>query len=260
LPWETGWHQRPGGPTFGALGEAVFRGGYPELAGGRGRDIHRWHGSYVQTYLERDVRGLRKIGDLVTFQGFLRTLALRSGSLLNLADLGRDLGVSLNTAKAWLSVLVATHQVFILTPWFVNVGKRLVKTPKVYFTDTGTLCYLAGLTGPEQALTGPLAGAVFETAVIAEIRGSLTNRGEEARLHFWRTAKGEEVDLLVERAGRLIPVEAKASTTPNPGMASGIRAFRRDLGAKAAEGYVVHAGTLRLPVSPGVTALPFAAL
>ncbi len=123
----------------------MLRGGYPELAAHPNRDIGLWHASYVQTFLERDVRTLRQVGDLVQFQSFLRALASRSAQLLNLADLARDLGVAVNTAKAWLSVLEATYQVVVLRPYFANVGKRLVKTPKVYFTDTGTLCYLAGL-------------------------------------------------------------------------------------------------------------------
>ena len=104
-----------------------------------------WHGSYVQTYLERDVRTLRQVGDLTGFQSFLKVLAARSGQLLNLTDVARDIGVAVNTAKAWLSVLEATYQVIVLRPYFANVGKRLVKTPKVYFTDVGTLCHLAGL-------------------------------------------------------------------------------------------------------------------
>lgn len=131
------------------------------------RDVALWHASYVQTYLERDVRSLRQVGDLPLFQSFLRSLAARSGQLLNLSDLGRDLGVAVNTVKAWLSVLEATFQVVILRPYFANVGKRLVKTPKVYFTDTGTLCYLVGLRDPAHAAASPLAGAIFETAVVS---------------------------------------------------------------------------------------------
>jgi len=260
LPWEKGWRAATGDLHGPALWKYICRGGYPELARAGGRDIGRWHSSYVQTYLERDIRSLRQVGDLVTFQNFLRALALRSGQLLNLADIGRDLGIALNTAKGWLSVLVATYQVIILTPYFANIGKRLVKTPKVYFTDTGTVAWLAGIDEPVRAANGPLAGALFETAVVGEVVKALTNRGEEPRLHFWRTRKGEEVDLIVETAGRLVPLEAKASSTPRPGMAAGIASFRRMLGPKAAPGYVVHGGSVRLPMVPGVTAIPFSDL
>ena len=151
------------------LWQSFLRGGYPELVAEPDRDISLWHSSYVQTYLERDVRSLRQVGDLISFQSFLRALAARTGQLLNLTDVARDLGIAVNTAKAWLSVLEATFQVIVLRPYHANVGKRLVKTPKVYFTDTGMLCYLAGLKDPDHAAAGPLGGPIFETAVLLQI-------------------------------------------------------------------------------------------
>ena len=240
------------------LWKNFLRGGYPELVAEPDRDISLWHSSYVQTYLERDVRSLRQVGDLISFQSFLRALAARTGQLLNLTDVSRDLGVAVNTAKAWLSVLEATFQVVVLRPYHANVGKRLVKTPKVYFTDTGMLCYLAGLKDPDHAAAGPLGGAIFETAVLLEIVKAFVNRGEEPQIHFWRTSAGVEVDLVVEAGGKLIPIEIKLSATPRPAMASGIRAFQEDLGEKAGPGLVVHPGDVRLPLAPKVVALPFA--
>lgn len=130
------------------LWRRFLRGGYPELVAEPDRDISLWHSSYVQTYLERDVGSLHEVGDLISFQSFLRALAVRAGQLLNLTDAARDLGVAVNTVKAWLSVLEATFQVIVLRPYPANIGNRLVKTPKVYFTDTGMLCHLAGLKGP----------------------------------------------------------------------------------------------------------------
>ncbi|MGO9095755.1 MAG: ATP-binding protein [Bryobacteraceae bacterium] len=242
------------------LWRSLLRGGYPELVAEPDRDISLWHSSYVQTYLERDVRSLRQVGDLISFQSFLRALAARTGQLLNLTDVARDLGIAVNTAKAWLSVLEATFQVVVLRPYHANVGKRLVKTPKVYFTDTGMLCYLAGLKDPDHAAAGPLGGAIFETAVLLEIVKSFVNRGEEPQVHFWRTSAGVEVDLVVEAGGKLIPIEVKLSATPRPAMASGIRAFQEDLGEKAGPGFVVHPGEVRLPLAPKVAALPFAEL
>ena len=240
--------------------EALLRGNYPELVANPNRDLSMWHGSYVHTYLERDVRSLRQVGDLTLFQGFLRMLAARSGQLLSLADVGRDLGVVLNTAKAWLSVLEATYQVVVLRPYHANVGKRLVKTPKVYFTDVGTLCYLAGLKDPEHAASGPMAGAIMETAVLSEIIKTLLHRGEEPTVYFWRTSAGNEVDILVQSQGKLVPIEVKLSGTPNVNMAKGIQAFRDDMGARAARGYVVHPGRMRLPLAPSIEAIPFAEL
>jgi predicted AAA+ superfamily ATPase len=260
LPWEP--HAKTASVARHPLERwrGFLRGGYPELVSEPDRDISLWHQSYVQTYLERDVRSLRQVGDLISFQNFLRVLAARTGQLLNLTDVARDLGVAVNTVKAWLSVLEATFQVIVLRPYHVNIGKRLVKTPKVYFTDTGTLCHLAGLKDPEHALAGPLGGAIFETAVLTEIVKTLADRGEDPRVYFWRTSAGVEVDLLVETGGVLVPIEVKLSSTPLPTMAAPIRALREDLGGKAGPGYVVHGGDVRLPLGPSVTAIPFTEL
>jgi len=261
LPWEWGeGRPRHPGKRDRDLWTGFLRGGYPELAANPSRDIALWHASYLQTYLERDVRTLRQIGDLTLFQSFLRALAARSGQLLNLTDMARDLGVAVNTARSWLAVLEATFQIMMLRPYFANVGKRLVKTPKVYFTDVGTLCYLTGLRDPRHAAAGPMAGPIFETAVLMEIVKTYFHRGEEPKVYFWRTATGMEVDIVVDAGGKLVPIEAKLSATPRPGMAAGIRTFQRDLLEKAAPGYVVHPGAIRLPLVPGVTALPFAEL
>ena len=179
LPWEAARTPDPttaGRFTYEELWETFLRGGYPEPFTHPERDTALWHASYVQTYLERDVRSLRQVGDLTGFQSFLNVLAARSGQLLNLTDVARDIGVAVNTIKAWLSVLEATYQVIVLRPYFANVGKRLVKTPKVYFTDVGTLCHLAGLRDAAHAAAGPLGGAIMETAVLSEIVKSTTHR------------------------------------------------------------------------------------
>lgn len=260
LPWENGNRAAAAGRAHADLWKGFLRGGYPELVADPDRDAALWHASYVQTYLERDVRSLRQVGDLSLFQGFLRALAARSGGLLNLTDIARDLGVAVNTAKAWLSVLEASFQVMILRPYFANVGKRLVKTPKAYFTDVGTLCYLAGLRDPEHAASGPMGGAILETAVVSEVLKTLIHRGELPQLSFWRSSTGAEVDLLVETGQRLIPIEVKLSATPRPAMAETILRLRKDLGSRVGPGYVVHPGDVDLPLAPGVTALPFGSL
>ena len=241
-----------------------IRGGYPELWAEPGRDAPLWHSSYIQTYLERDVRGLRQIGDLTQFQFFLRTLAARSGQLLNLSGISRDLGIAVNTAKQWLSILEATFQVIVLRPWHANVGKRLVKTPKVYFTDTGTLCHLAGLKDPEHAAAGPMGGVIFETAVLSEIFKTILHRGDEPHLYFWRTSSGEEVDFVADYGNRLVPIEVKLSSTPHPGMAKSLEMFQEhypnaDQDVEQA-GYIVHPGDAYQPLVPGIMALPFGKL
>jgi hypothetical protein len=261
LPWESderpirGERAMPGNLWYGFL-----RGGYPELVADPARDATLWHSSYALTYLERDVRTLRQVGDLTQFQSFLTALAARSAQLLNLTQMARDLGIAVNTAKGWLSILEATYQVIVLRPYFANVGKRLVKSPKIYFTDVGTLCYLAGLKDPEHAASGPMGGAIMETAVVSEVFKALLHRGIEPRLYFWRTSTGTEVDLLVETDGKLVPIEVKLSETPRPPMGAAIHALRKDLGDKALPGYVIHPGKIRLPLGDGVTALPFAEL
>ncbi len=261
LPWE---REHPSSlkssNVFGKLWQGFLRGGYPELATQPNRDASLWQTSYIQTYLERDVRTLRQVGDLTQYQNFLRILASRSAQLLNLTDVARDLGVAVNTIKAWLSVLEATYQVIVLRPYFANVGKRLVKTPKVYFTDVGTLCYLAGLKDPEHAASGPLGGAIMETAVLSEIVKTLTHRGIDPQIYFWRTMAGTEVDFVIETGGKLVPIEVKLSATPRPTMAAAINVFQRDMESAAMPGYVVHPGDIHLPLGSGVTALPFAAL
>jgi predicted AAA+ superfamily ATPase len=261
FPWEPPLNRPPSRRVAPLdLWKSFLRGGFPELAVEPDRDIGLWYASYLQTYLERDIRSLRQIGDLTLFQNFLRALAARSAQLLNLTDLARDLGIALNTAKAWLAVLEATFQVIILRPYFANVGKRLVKTPKVYFLDVGTLCHLTGLKDPEHAAAGPMGGAIFETAVLAEIIKTISHRGQDAQVYFWRTAAGAEVDILVAEGGQLIPLEIKLSATPRPAMARHLKVFQKDLEGHAAPGYVIHPGEVRLPLAPGVVALPFSDL
>ncbi len=252
--------ERLGLPMGNELWHAFLRGGQPELWADQQRSLHRWHASYVQTYLERDVRSLRQVGDLTQFQSFLRLLAARSAQLVNLSDISRDLGITVNTVKAWISVLEATHQIIILRPYFANIGKRLVKTPKIYFADEGMLCYLVGLRDAEHARHGPMAGAIFETVVLNEIYRSLLHQGHEPRLSFWRTSAGSEVDFLVEYNQQLIPIEVKLSATPNRRHARALEMLRLDLGTRLAPGYVVHPGEIELPLGPDATAIGIGSL
>ena len=259
LAWEG--RLSPANPFSRAdLWHEILRGAYPEMVSQPERDARLWQASYVQTYLERDVRNLRNIGDLTLFQTYLRALAARSAQLLNLSELARDVGVSVSTAKDWLAILEASFQVFILRPYFVNIGKRLVKSPKVYFMDTGLLSYLVGLRDGEHAAAGPMGGAIFENLAAVEIYKTLIHRGEEPSMYFWRTAAGSEVDLIVEAQGKLIPIEVKLSATPRPEMAGSIIRFREDFAERALPGYVVHPGNTLLPLGAGVMALPFSML
>ena len=260
FPWEKGARTGRHNYIFRDLWESFLKGGYPEIAVSPVQDAAHWHASYVQAYLERDLRSLRQVGDPPQFHMFLRALAARSAQLLNTADLARDLGLALNTVKAWISVLEATFQVFILRPYPRTAGKRLVKTPKVYFADVGTLCYLVGLKDAEHAMSGPMGAAIFETAVVGEIMRRLSGRGERPHLYFWRTSTGVEVDLIVETAGKLIPIEIKMSATPDRSMTRNIVSFRKDLYGQTEKGFVVHPGDVTLTLVPDAVALPFADL
>ncbi|HSR66811.1 MAG TPA: ATP-binding protein [Acidobacteriota bacterium] len=255
LPWEEGWKPSPC-PGMDQIWEGFLRGGFPELVQEPQRDLVLWYASYVQTYLERDVRHLRQIGDLTQFQAFLRMLASRSGQLLQYSDIGRDLGLSVNTVKAWVSVLEATHQIVIIRPYFANIGKRLVKTPKVYLTDVGLLCYLTGLRDAGHAAQGPMRGAIVETAVLSEIRKIYLSRGEDPQIYFWRTSSGQEVDFLVQHETETVPVEVKASATPSPSMASSLARLRRDVDG-VRPGFLIHLGKDVLPLGEGALAVPF---
>lgn len=237
----------------------ILRGCYPELSDYPNKDATLWQGSYIQTYLERDVRNLRHIGDLTQFQLFLRAIALRSAQLFQLTDVARDIGISVNTAKQWLAILEATYQIIVLRPYFANISKRLVKMPKVYFTDVGLLCYLAGLRDVEHLMSGPLAGALVETFVFSEIFKRISNRGIDPQMYFWRTSSGSEVDILVHEQGKLIPIEVKATSTPKPQMADGIISFNKDI-KEHGEGFVVYLGDMLLPLAKNIKALPFSQL
>jgi hypothetical protein len=259
LPWEK--KTKPFLPqSQPELWTQILRGFYPELASLPNRDFRLWYASYIQTYLERDVRNLRNIGDLTQFQTFLRALAARGAQILNISDLARDVGVSVNTAKDWISLLEASFQVFFLRPYYANIGKRLVKAPKVFFTDTGLLCYLVGLRDVEHAMSGPMGGAIFENLVVADILKIFLHRGEEPAMYYWRTSHGSEVDLIIETQSGLLPLEIKQTETPRPEMAKGIASFKVDFGKKAASGYVVFPGEVVLPLAENISALPLAHL
>ena len=196
----------------GSLNEVLWTGGYPRVYDQQ-LPAHEWLGNYVATYVERDVRQVLRVADLVTFQTFLRLCAGRTGQLLNLSGLGADCGITQPTAKSWLSVLEASYIVFRLPALHTNVRKRLVKAPKLYFHDTGLLCYLLGIRTPEQLETHPLRGAVFECWVVSEILKYHLHRGTTPTLHFYRDRQGHEVDLLIDRGDDRVAVEAKSGRT-----------------------------------------------
>jgi hypothetical protein len=189
--------------------ELLWRGGFPELWRNRKMPAREFYASYVATYLERDVRSLLRVSSLRDFERFLRACATRSGQLLNLADLARDVGVVGTTARDWISVLETSQQIVLLEPWFGNVGKRMIKAPKLYLRDTGLLCFLLGIDSPDALAHSALLGPVWESFVLGQILRAKTATGSAAGIFCWRDVHGTEVDFVIERAGRLRLIEAK---------------------------------------------------
>jgi len=190
----------------------LFSGFYPRI-----HDKHLppqdWLANYYQTYLERDVRNALKVGDLETFGRFVRLCAGRNGQLLNLSALASDCGVTHTTARRWTSVLEAGFLIVLLRPHHRNFGKRLVKSPKLYFLDTGLLCYLLRIRSPEELVQHAARGHVFESFLLAELHKHFIHRGEQPSIYFWRDARGHEIDFLIDLGNRLLPIEAKSAQT-----------------------------------------------
>ncbi|MEK7474998.1 MAG: ATP-binding protein [Candidatus Coatesbacteria bacterium] len=238
-----------------SLGSWLLRGGYPEPRLKAGMDISKWCAGYVQTYLERDVRTLVQVGDLNAFGRFLALCAARTAQILNLSELARDAGISVPTAKKWLSVLEASYTVFLVQPYYRSIGKRLIKAPKMYFADTALVSYLCGFRSEETVLKGPMRGAIMETAVVSACYKAYANMGEKPGLFYWRTWDGEEVDLLLEWDGGLFPIEVKATATVTAEDGKTVAAWVERAGGGS--GIVVADIPSAIPLRPNVTAVPW---
>ncbi len=235
----------------------LFKGGYPELHARPEIDPHFWYGAYLTTYLERDVRNILNVGSLRDFDRFLRATAARTGQVLSYSDLARDVGITPNTAKKWISVLQASGQVFLLEPYFRNVGKRLVKSPKLYLCDTGMAAFLMGFENWQAVARHPAVGALWETHVVMEVVKAFASRGRSVPLWFWRTSRGEEVDLIIDRDGRFTAIECKYAEVVDESALKGLRAFTRDYGPESVEArYLASRTPIPYPLTDGITALP----
>lgn len=197
-----------------AMEAAIVRGGFPELWANQDIDLAAFYSSYLATYLERDVRLLTNVGSLRDFERFMRACALRSANLLNKADLARDVGIAPSTAGHWLSMLEASGQIVLLEPWFSNRTKSIVKSPKLYFADSGLLCALLNIRTVEQLLQSPAAGAIWEAFVFAQLRARERREQRTGSLYFWRD-RTREVDFVVDQGGRMELFEAKWTELPD---------------------------------------------
>ncbi|MDP2361057.1 MAG: ATP-binding protein [bacterium] len=249
------WRKAPPPLALPELYRRIFLGSFPALALGQVQDRDIFYGSYLQTYLLRDLRDLAQVGDLTAFLRFLKAVAARTAQLLNLSDLARDADVAVNTAKAWLSILESIGLVLLLDSWHSNRTKRLVKAPKLHMLDTGLCAHLAGWSSPETLEAGAMSGPILESWVVGEILRSWRHHGREGRLHHFRDKDQVEVDLLIEQDGQLHPVEVKKSARPVP---DDVKAFRRlaALGLPLGPGALVCLCAEAMPLGSGATALP----
>ena len=215
----------PRRPSGLDLDELLFTGLLPPIHD-RGLQPTTWLDGYVTTYVERDVRQVAAVGDLSDFQRFMGLCAGRVGQLLNHAALAEDAGIDRKTARRWLSVLQASYVVTLLSPHYVNFSRRLIKTPKLYFLDTGLVCNLLGITAVEQLRTHPLRGAIFENLVIGELLKVWRHNGQRPHIYFWRDRTGREVDALLDFPGACVPLEAKSGETLTRGYFKGLGFYR----------------------------------
>ncbi|MBC8431785.1 MAG: ATP-binding protein [Desulfobacterales bacterium] len=221
--------------------ELIYIGGYPRIHE-EGLKPSRFFNGYMQTYIERDVRSLINLRDLKPFQQFFTLLAGRVGQIVNYTSLSNDIGVSATTVKNWIGALKASFVVFELPPFFENIRKRVIKSPKIYFSDPGLAAYMLGIETPDQVSRDPLRGGLYENLMIQEVLKTRLNNGKHPELFFYRDTHGNEVDLVIKKGRKLIPVEIKSGATFTPDFLKGIERFRKVAGDRCAEGYVLYNG------------------
>jgi hypothetical protein len=237
------------------LEEALFTGFYPRIHD-QGIAPGQWLNSYYQTYLERDVRNVLKVGDLEAFGRFILLCAGRTGQLLNLSGLAADCGITHTTAKRWLSILEASFLVVILRPHYRNFGKRMIKSPKVYFLDTGLLCYLLRVQSPQDLHHHAYRGSIFESYVISELYKYFCHAGQMPPLYFWRDAAGHEIDVLIDRGEEQIPIEIKSAKTVASDFFDHLNYWQKLTGQPESPAFLVYGGDQSMH-RRGVEVLPW---
>ena len=221
------------------FGKWILQGGYPEVVLNSKVSRKLWFSSYLQTYVDRDIRGYIKQSNLHDFERFVKLLAARTAQELNCSTLSRDIGVSVPTIKSWLTLLEASGLIFFLMPYHKNFGKRIIKAPKCYFIDTGIVSYLVGLQSEQHALSGPMAGALFETACITQFYKRFSAFADPCSLYYYRSTDGLEVDLLIETGKMIYPIEVKLSSTIDYGRVSSLIKWLQISRVKDAHGLVI---------------------
>ncbi|MCL1787492.1 MAG: ATP-binding protein [Defluviitaleaceae bacterium] len=244
--------RKPKPIKYGEIWDNIWRGFFPEIVS-ENTNWSRFYSSYVRTYLDRDVSKLGQVGDLLQFEKFMIAIAARTGQLLNMADIAKDTGISQQTAEKWLSILIASNMVFALKPYHNNVLKRLIKTPKIYFLDTGLASYLMGWDNAQVLRNGAMSGAFFETFVIGEIIKSWTNKEgvtPNMNFYFFRDKDGAEIDLLIKRGDTLYPIEIKKHISCDKSDIAAFKQLDKIPDVKRGEGCVVCMADDVFPITP----------
>lgn len=223
------------------LNKTIVKGLYPEIYSAN-LPVDVFYSSYIKTYLERDVRQIQNVTDLRQFQLFLKLCAGRIGQLLNMSSLAADVGVSVNTIKGWISLLEQSYIIYLLRPHYKNFGKRLVKTPKLYFCDTGLACSLLEIKSEDNLFSHYLRGNLFENFVILELLKSFYNKGLTPGLYFWRNQSGNEVDCVIEKGQNLTAIEIKSGMTMNDSFFDALKYWQELTASSPANSYLVYAG------------------
>lgn len=240
--------------------ETIWKGSFPKLYSASNERWAGFYESYLQTYIERDIRALAIVSDELSFLKFMRVLAARNAQLLNYSEISNEVGVSQPTIKSWVSILNTSGIIYLLEPYSTNLTKRAIKTPKVYFTDTGMACYLTGWLTPETLELGAMNGHMFESYVVMEILKSYWNNGIRPNVCFYRDTDKNEVDMIIEANGILHPVEIKKSSNPSKGDISGFEALKKLKGVNVGYGAVVCMAATHLPITDTVSSVPIAYL
>jgi len=235
--------------------QLIWRGSFPALLVNPNLDRDLFYSSYVQTYLQRDVRDLAKIGDAMSFLRFIRAAAARTGRLLNMSEMARDADVTPATAKSWLSILQGSGMVYLLEPYYANVTKRLLKTPKLYFLETGLCCYLTEWSSPGTLEAGAMSGAILETWIFAEILKSYWHAGRRAPLYYYRDRDGKEIDILIVRDQVLYPLEIKKTAAPKRDSVAQFATLDR-LGMPVGPGGIICLAETDVPITKNVQVIP----
>ncbi len=232
--------------------ERIWKGSYPELNVNNDLDWETFYKSYLQTYIERDIKDLNAVKNEMDFLKFLKVLAARTGQMLNYADISNEVGVSIPTIKSWVSILVSSNIVYLLQPYFSNLNKRIVKTPKLYFLDTGLCSYLTNWNNAQVLESGAMSGAIFETFVVSEIIKSYVHNVKEPNIYYYRDKDKKEIDVIIENNGKLYPIEIKKSANPDKNMIKNFSVIPEN---QIGDGAIICLVDKDLPITKNVNAI-----